>query len=322
MRDFYHFLSLSPVFFFPISMTDTHHYPKDDLATPSKRLSFLDNDGDTDALSLFPNSPSRFSNKYSDDRYRALVQESPPAGFNVNTPTTDERRESKSITPRSKNSNHTEEFRTVQEWDEVMRRRRSEAKAAATTTAATAVSSPKKPKHHEHQRQQPERKPLQEPVRDLSVRERSYREPVRDVVGERGHDRYEALRENVRERRDEPVRPPTRESSSSHHTPIRESSSSRTPISDAVSTPSTKHVEKRFEPESPIIEIKPRSTESPMVHTTTPPQQPPSQQQQRHTTPETIPSYMRSTASYESRIMSSRSQMVCFHHQDTRVASY
>lgn len=315
------FLSLACVFF-PISMTDTHHYPKDDLATPSKRLSFLDNDGDTDALSLFPNSPSRFSNKYSDDRYRALVQESPPAGFNVNTPTTDERRESRSITPRSKNSNHTEEFRTVQEWDEVMRRRRSEAKAAATTTA---VSSPKKPKHDEYQRQQPERKPLQEPVRDLSVRERSYREPVRDVVGERPHDRYEALRENVRERRDdpirEPVRPPTRESSSSHHhTPIRESSSSRTPISDAVSTPSTKHVEKRFEPESPIIESKPRSTESPVVHTT-PPQQPPSPQQ-RHTTPETIPSYMRSTASYESRIMSSRSQMVCFHHQDTCISSY
>lgn len=296
-------------------MTDTHHYPKDDLATPSKRLSFLDNDGDTDALSLFPNSPSRFSNKYSDDRYRSLVQESPPAGFNVNTPTTDERRDSRSITPRSKNSNHTEEFRTVQEWDEVMRHRRSEAKVA------TAVSSPKKPKQHDYQRQLPERKPLQEPVRDLSVRERSsYRElPIRDIVaGERVRDRYEASRENVRERRDdaihEPVRPSIREPS---HTPIREPA--RTPISDTVSTSSSKHLEKRFEPDSPVIESKPmpRSTESPTVKTTTPPQQ--QQQQQRQSTPDTIPSYMRSTMSYESRIMSSRSQLVCLssYQQDT-----
>ena len=289
-------------------MTDTHHYPKDNLTMPSKRTSFLDNDGDTDALSLFPNSPSRFSNKYSDDRYRSLVQESPPAGFNVNTPTTDERRESSGVTPRSKNSNHTEEFRTVQEWDEVMRRRRSEAKAAAT-----AIASPKKPKHHDYPHPLPERKPLQEPVRDLSVRERSYREPiVHDPIREGVRDRYEILRENVREREDpihEPVHPPMREPS---YTSIRESV--RTPMSDAVSsTSSSKHVEKRFEPESPVIERKPvpRSTESPTVHTT------PSQQQQpRLATPDTIPSYMRSTASYQSRIMSSRPQMVCFYNQD------
>ncbi|KAI9252802.1 hypothetical protein BDA99DRAFT_520117 [Phascolomyces articulosus] len=158
-------------------MTDLRSFEMEQpRRSESLEHSFVGEDND-DPLTTSPTFSNIHTSVVSGDRYRSLVNESPPANFNARTPQDEQRMELKHSTPspfkresskvlspvvsspikqRSSHSSPiTREFRTPSEWDELMRSKgiippnnkkddTLTEKAATTTVTAKAALSPQK----------------------------------------------------------------------------------------------------------------------------------------------------------------------------------